>query len=97
MQIFRERRVKLRAARKDFGIKRRECDVVERQAEVAVRRKKLIRRLVERIVEAGIARRCHVRKCLRSGSFGKQILYRSTNLKSEVQPLFRSAFDGKTL
>ena len=61
-KLFRERGVELRVAREDFGIKRRERDVVERQADLVVRREKLIRRLVERIVEVGIARRCHVGK-----------------------------------
>ena len=61
-QILRERRVELRVAREDFGIERRERDVVERQADFFVCREKLIRRLVERIVKTGIARSCHVRK-----------------------------------
>jgi hypothetical protein len=74
VKIFRKRRVELRVARKDFGIKRRERDVVERQADFAVRREKLFRRLIERIVEAGITRRCHVRKCRWAGGFGKKII-----------------------
>ena len=62
VQIFRELRVELRVARENFRIKRRQRDVVERQGELVVRGKKLIRRLVERIVETGIARGCHVGK-----------------------------------
>ena len=62
VQFFRERGVEVRVAREDFGIERRQRDVVEGQADFVVCREKLIRRLVERIVEIGIARRCHVRK-----------------------------------
>ena len=72
MQIIREPRVQLRVAREDFGIERRERDVVERQADLVVCGEKLVRRLIERIVEAGIARCCHVGKCLRKGVFGKK-------------------------
>jgi len=61
-QIFRELGVELRVARKNFRKKRRQCDVVEGQGELVVRGKKLIRRLVERIVETGIAHGCHVGK-----------------------------------
>ena len=51
MQVFRELRVEMRVARENFRIKRGQRDVVERQADLAVRGEKLIRRLVERIVE----------------------------------------------
>jgi hypothetical protein len=61
-QIFRELRVELRVARKNLRIKRRQRDVVEGQGELVVRGEKLIRRLVERIVETGITRGCHVGK-----------------------------------
>ena len=71
VQAVGERGVELRVARENFRIQRRQRDVVERQADVAVGREKFIRRLVERIVEIGIARRCHVRKCL-PGGFGKK-------------------------
>ena len=71
MQIFGERCVELRVARKDFGIQRGERDVIERQADFFVCREKFIRRLIERIVESGLARRCHVRKCPLTGGFGK--------------------------
>ena len=60
VQIFRERGVELRVARKDFGIKRRQRDVVERQADFVVCREKLFRRLVERIVEG---RNCALLPC----------------------------------
>jgi len=62
MQIFRELRVELRVARQNFRIQRGQRDVVKRQADLVVCREKLIRRLVKRIVENGIARRCHVGK-----------------------------------
>ncbi len=61
-QIFRELGVELRVARENLRIKRRQRDVVEGQGELVVRGKKLIRRLVERIVETRIARGCHVGK-----------------------------------
>ena len=51
VQIFRELRVELRVAREDFRIQRGQRDVVKRQADLVVCREKLIRRLVERIVE----------------------------------------------
>jgi len=61
-QIFRELGVELRVARENLRIKRRQRDVVEGQGELVVRGEKLIRRLVERIIETGIARGCHVGK-----------------------------------
>ena len=60
MQVFREPGVKLRVTRENLRIQRRERDVVEGQTELVVRREKLIRRLVERIVETGLSRHCHV-------------------------------------
>ena len=78
-----ERGVELRVAREDFRIQRGQGDVVEGQADLAVRREKFVRRLVERIVEVGITRRCHVRKCLPTGNFGKQNLVRVFKMLSE--------------
>jgi len=72
MQSVRQRRFKMSVARQDFRVKRSQRDVVKRQADLGVRGEKLVRRLVERIVEDGIARRCHVGTCLRSGGFGKK-------------------------
>ena len=72
VQAVRERGVELRVARQDFRIQRRQRDVVIRQADFAVRGEKGIRRLVEGIVEIGIARCCHVRKCLWRAGFGKK-------------------------
>jgi hypothetical protein len=73
VQSVGERGVELRVARKNLGIQRGERDVVERQSDFAVCREKSIRRLVERIVEVGIAHRCHVGKCRLAGGFGKRI------------------------
>ena len=72
LKIFRERRVELRVAREDLGIQRRERDVIKCEPGLVVRRKKLVRRLVERIVKTGFARRCHVGKCPLTGGFGKK-------------------------
>ena len=83
LQTVGERGVELRVARQDFRIQRGERDVVERQADFAVRREKFIRRLVERIVEVGIARRCHVRKCRLPDRFGKQNLAHVFKMLSE--------------
>ncbi len=52
MQDLRELRVEMRVAREDFGIQRRERDVVKRQADLVVSGKEFIRRLVERIIES---------------------------------------------
>ena len=86
LQAVRERGVELGVAREDFRIKRRQRDVVEREAYLAVRGEERIRRLVERVVEIGIACRCHVRKCLRHTGFGKQISMRMQMIQN-VRPL----------
>jgi hypothetical protein len=62
LQSVGERGVELGVAWEDFGIQGGQRDVVKRQADLVVCRKKLIRRLVKRIVENGIARCCPVGK-----------------------------------
>ena len=68
-----ERDVELGVARQHLGVKRRQRDVIERQADLAVGREKFVRCLIERSVEWRIVRCCHDRKCRLTGRFGKKI------------------------
>ena len=74
VQAFGQAGVQLRVAGQDFGIKRGQGDVIEREAKLAVGGEKGIGLLIEGVVETGtgFTRCCHVRKCRFRGRFGKQ-------------------------
>jgi hypothetical protein len=72
LQAVRERGVELRVAREDFRIKRRQRDVVKREADLAVRGEKLVRRLVERVVEMELRVAAMSENACDDGGFGKK-------------------------
>ena len=88
--------VELRVARENLRIKRRQRDVVEGQGELVVRGEKLIRRLVERIVEI---RNCRVAAMSENagvaGGFGKTISGFRSAAWSAAGPARQAASKGR--
>ena len=73
VESFRKLRVELRVPREHLRIKRRQGDIVIRQAEAAVGREKRVGRLVEPGIDAvGLFGCCHVGKCRLENPFGKR-------------------------